>query len=88
MNKKIHSVRPNLESLINQIMNQTSLFYMAFYFVFEIADFDTFRALKALILIRGFAAVAFSIFSDCAAVAVFNPYFLQNIISPLNNLLC
>lgn len=76
---------------MNQIMNQTSLFYMAFYFVFEIADygsFDTFRAFKALILIRGFAAVAFSIFSDCAAVAVLNPYFLQNIISPLNNLLC
>lgn len=45
-------------------------------------------AFKALILIRGFAAVVFSNFSDGAAVTVFNPYFLQNILSPLNTLMC
>lgn len=46
MNKKFHSV--NLESLMNQIMNQTSLSYMAFYFVFENSWLWEFRHLQSL----------------------------------------
>lgn len=46
MNNKFHSF--NLESLMNQIMNQTSLFYMAFYFVFENSWLWEFRHLQSL----------------------------------------